>query len=147
MSLEDSDPDFLTRIEPDTSSAHDGDVDDAVLALFEDYQAGFNDFDPEQISDCFALPVTIWQFGKGHIFKDEDEIHENITALLAACEKEGVVYSRFEIVSQHVSDSCAMATLFWRQEDVDGRAIFAFSCHYHLIKEGEDWSIALVCNE
>lgn len=155
MSIEDSEADFQTDLDPAYPSAFDEhvdeelyeDVDEQLLALFEDYQAGFNDFDAEQILDCFALPVTIWQFGKGHIFKDDDEIHENVTALLGAYEKEGVVYSRFDILSWHVSGAAAMATLQWRQEDAEGHSIFEFSCHYHLIKEDEDWCIALVCNE
>lgn len=120
--------------------------EEAILDLFEDYQAGFNDFDADQISDCFALPVIIWQLGKGHIFKDEDELVENTEALLSALDKEGVVQSDYEVVSLSISGSTALATLNWRQEEADGSAVFEFTCHYHLIKDGEDWTIAMVVN-
>lgn len=131
----------------DPASDHISDEAEAVARLFDDYQTGFNDFDPERIADCFALPVTIWQHEKGHVFHDEEELLENVEALLAALEKEGVSYSDFHVSSSHVSGSAALITLDWSQEDGSGDAILEFTCHYQLIQQGNDWLIAMVVNE
>ncbi|MFD1695106.1 DUF4440 domain-containing protein [Roseibium aestuarii] len=118
-----------------------------INALFEDYLAGFNDADEERIADCFALPATIWQHEKGHVFADEDELLENIEALLDALDREGVVNSEFHVVSSHVSGSAALVTLDWVQETSDGESALEFTCHYHLILDGDDWMIASIVNE
>jgi len=120
---------------------------EAIAQLFDDYQAGFNDFEADRIADCFALPAVIWQNEKGHVFSDEDELMENIEALLAALEKEGVTYSDFHVSSSHISSMAALVTLDWHQENDDGDAVLEFTCHYHLIQDGEDWAIAMVVNE
>jgi ketosteroid isomerase-like protein len=122
-------------------------AEEAIAQLFDDYQAGFNDYDMERICDCFALPAIIWQFEKGHVFNDEDELIENIEALLTALEKEGVSHSDFHVVSSHVSGPTALVTLDWTQENIDGEAVFEFSCHYQLIQDGQDWMIAGIVNE
>lgn len=119
----------------------------AIAQLFDDYQTGFNDFDAGRISDCFALPAVIWQHEKGHVFKDDEELLENIEALLSALEREGVTFSEFHVSSSHISGSTALVTLDWQQENNDGEAILEFTCHYHLIQDGGDWLIALVINE
>lgn len=119
----------------------------AIARLFDDYLAGFNDFDAERIADCFALPAIIWQHDKGHVFHDEDELLENIDALLAALEKEDVSYSDFHVSSSHISGSAALVTLDWSQQNDSGDAVFEFTCHYHLTQNGDDWLIAMVVNE
>lgn len=124
-----------------------GDAEEAIAQLFDDYQAGFNDYDIERICDCFALPAVIWQHEKGHVFADDEELIENIEALLKALEKEGVAHSDFQVVSSHVSGSAALVTLEWSQEDADGEAVFEFTCHYQLVQDGADWMIACVINE
>ncbi len=124
-----------------------GEAIEAIAQLFDDYQTGFNDFDAERIADCFALPAIIWQHEKGHVFSDEDELLENIEALLAALEKEGVTYSDFHVSSSHVSGTAALVTLDWHQENDNGDAVLEFTCHYHLIQDGDDWAIAMVVNE
>ncbi|GAA0777810.1 nuclear transport factor 2 family protein [Roseibium denhamense] len=123
------------------------DAEEAIAQLFDDYQTGFNDFDIDRICDCFALPVIIWQHDKGHVFNDDEELIENIEALLKALEKEGVTYSEFRVVSSHVSGSAALVTLDWTQESPDGEAILEFTCHYQLIQDGPDWVISGVVNE
>ncbi len=124
-----------------------GEAIEAIAQLFDDYQTGFNDFDAERIADCFALPAIIWQHEKGHVFNDEEELLENIEALLADLEKEGVTYSDFHVSSSHVSGTAALVTLDWQQANDDGDAILEFTCHYQLIQDGDDWAIATVVNE
>ncbi|WP_346908919.1 DUF4440 domain-containing protein [uncultured Roseibium sp.] len=124
-----------------------GEAIEAIAQLFDDYQTGFNDFEAERIADCFALPAIIWQHEKGHVFSDEEELLENIEVLLAALEKEGVTYSDFHVSSSHVSGTTALVTLDWQQENDDGDAVLEFTCHYHLIQDGDDWAIAMVVNE
>jgi len=124
-----------------------GDAEEAIAQLFDDYQAGFNDYDIDRICDCFALPAIIWQHEKGHVFNDDEELIENIEALLKALEKEGVSHSDFHVVSSHVSGSTALVTLDWTQESSDGEAVFEFTCHYQLIQDGTDWVIASIVNE
>lgn len=121
--------------------------EEAIAALFEEYLAGFNDFDPEQICDCFALPATIWQHDRGYVFHDEDELMENIEALLDALDKEGVTLSSFQVSASHISGITAMVSLDWLQEDADGEPVFEFTCHYHLMFDGEAWSIVMIINE
>ena len=124
-----------------------GDAEEAIAQLFDDYQAGFNDYDMDRICDCFALPAVIWQHEKGHVFNDDEELIENIEALLKALEKEGVSHSDFHVASSHVSGSTALVTLDWTQESSDGEAVFEFTCHYQLIQDGADWVIACIINE
>ncbi|TYC52859.1 DUF4440 domain-containing protein [Rhodobacterales bacterium] len=128
-------------------SGPNGEAEETIAELFDDYLAGFNDFDAERICDCFALPTTIWQHEKGHVFNDEEELLENVEALLAALEKEGVLNSDFQVVSSHVSSSSALVTLDWSQESSDGDVVFEFTCHYQLIQDGSDWLIAMIVNE
>lgn len=128
------------------SAADDG-PEQVIAQLFDDYQAGFNDYNPDQICDCFALPATIWQHEKGHVFHDDEELLENIEALLTALEKESVSHSDFQVVSSHISGSTALITLDWTQEDTDGEAVLEFTCHYQLIRAGDDWMIAGIVNE
>ena len=122
-------------------------IEEAIAQLFEDYLTGFNDFDPDRICDCFAMPATIWQHGKGHVFNDEEELLENIEALLGALDKEGVTVSEFHVASCHISGSAALVTLDWSQETADGEAALEFTCHYQLLFDGDDWTIAMVVNE
>ena len=123
------------------------DAEEAIAQMFDDYLAGFNDSDATRIVDCFALPATIWQHEKGHVFKDDDELLENTEALLAALDKEGVSHSEFHVSSSHISGSVALVTLDWQQDNSDGETVFEFTCHYNLIRHGEDWTIAMVVNE
>ncbi|EFO34279.1 hypothetical protein TRICHSKD4_0057 [Roseibium sp. TrichSKD4] len=119
----------------------------AIAQLFDDYKAGFDDYEADRICDCFALPVTIWQFEEGHVFSEEEDLMDNIETLLSALEKEGVVQSEFQVSSSHINGNSAMITLDWTQEDADGEAVLEFTCHYHLIQDGVDWVIAMIINE
>ncbi|WP_282044622.1 DUF4440 domain-containing protein [Roseibium album] len=130
-----------------SGTSANGDAEEAIAQLFDDYQAGFDDYDIERICDCFALPVIIWQHEKGHVFANDDELIENIEALLKALEKEGIAHSEFQVVSSHVSGSAALVTLDWSQESADGEAVFEFTCHYQLIQQGPDWVITCIINE
>ncbi len=143
---EENDPRFPDA-GPESGADPESDASGAIAELFDDYLAGFNDFDAGQIADCFSQPAVIWQHDKGHVFKDDEELLENIEALLSALENEGVTYSEFHVSSSHVSGSTALVTLDWRQENGDGDAILEFTCHYHLRQDGDDWTIALVINE
>ena len=133
-----------TELLPETDAAEQ---EAAIAALFEDYRAGFNDFDAETILDCFAFPATIWQFGKGYVFQDEEELAENIDMLLAAVDKEGVTYSEYATVACHISGTAALVTLDWNQQGEDGDTVLAFTCHYHLIRDDDEWLISTIVNE
>ncbi|WP_417766795.1 DUF4440 domain-containing protein [Stappia sp.] len=122
-------------------------ADDGLLDLFDDYLEAFEDFDAESVADCFAYPAVIWQFGKGNVFQDDEELLENIEKLFAALDKEGVVSSAFDVLSTHVEGDAGMATLAWVQSDADGEPVIEFTCHYHLIYDGDTWRIAMIVNE
>ncbi|MHC5654400.1 nuclear transport factor 2 family protein [Stappia sp. ICDLI1TA098] len=122
-------------------------LEEAAFSLFDDYRDAFDDFDAEGIADCFAYPAVIWQFGKGNVFQDDEELLENIEKLLAALGKEGVVNSTYEVVSGHLEGDAGLVTLAWSQNDADGEPLLEFVCHYHLIYSGTDWSIAMIVNE
>ncbi len=122
-------------------------LDEAIASLFDEYAAGFNDFDADALADCFALPATIWQLDKGYVFDDVDDILENIDALLDALEQEHVTHSDYEVVSCFISGTSALVTLNWVQQTEDGDSVFEFTCHYHLIFDGDDWAIAMLVNE
>ncbi len=122
-------------------------AEEEIAQLFEDYLAGFNDFDADRICDCFAMPATIWQHDKGHVFSDDEELLENIEALLAALDKEGVTSSDFHVVSSHISGSAALVTLDWTQETSDAETALEFTCHYQLLLDGDQWMIAMIINE
>lgn len=124
-----------------------GGAEELIAELFDDYQAGFNDYEADRISDCFALPVIIWQHDEGHVFNTDEELMENIEALLSALDKEGVVHSDFHVSSSHISGNVALITLDWRQENADGEDVLEFTCHYHLVQNGSAWAIAMVVNE
>lgn len=122
-------------------------TEDEIATLFEEYAAGFDDFDAESVADCFAYPCTIWQFGKGNVFADREELLENIEALLGVYEREDIVHSSFEVTALRASGGAAMASLAWAQERDDGEVALAFTCHYALIDGPDGWAIATVFNE
>ncbi len=125
------------------------DAEAAIESLFEAYAAGFDDFDAEAILACFQFPVTIWQSGRGNVFNDEEELAENVDALLAVFEREEIVQSRFDIVEAAGDDGAAFAVLDWRQERDDGEAALEFRCRYALVRDetGTAWRIALAVTE
>ncbi|WP_427025055.1 nuclear transport factor 2 family protein [Aureimonas ureilytica] len=125
------------------------DAEAAIESLFTAYAAGFDDFDAEAIIACFQFPVTIWQSGRGNVFDDEDELAENVEALLAVFEREEIVQSRFEIVEAAGDGGAAFAVLDWRQEREDGEAALEFRCRYALVRDetGRGWRIALAVND
>ncbi|WP_029060061.1 DUF4440 domain-containing protein [Stappia stellulata] len=125
----------------------EAELEPAVLDLFEDYRAGFDDFDADALADCFAYPNVIWQFGKGNVFADDEELLENIEKLLAALDKEGVVASDYEVLASYVGGDTAVATLSWTQSDKLGEPVIEFTCHYHLLYDGDTWRIAMIVNE
>lgn len=120
--------------------------DNEIEAFLETYAAAFDDYDGEAIADCFAYPAVLWQFGKGHVFADADEMLENTAALLKVLEDVGVTVSSFEIKTLAISGDTALATVDWYQENDEGEALIEFSCHYHLVHDGEAWRIAMIVN-
>jgi hypothetical protein len=119
----------------------------ALRPLFESYAAGFDDMDPDALADLFAYPAVIWQGDKGHVFADEEEMGENIDAVLDLLDEQGVVQSHFELLNAALSEASGFASVSWRQEAEDGAEVFAFDCHYHLVKVAEEWRIAMIVNE
>jgi ketosteroid isomerase-like protein len=122
-------------------------TEDEITTLFEEYAAGFDDFEAEAVADCFAYPCTIWQLGAGNVFHDREELLENIEALLNVYETEDIVHSAFEVTSLQASGGTALASLSWRQEREDGEAAMEFVCRYALIEGPDGWRIATVFNE
>ncbi|MDJ0933455.1 nuclear transport factor 2 family protein [Breoghania sp.] len=119
----------------------------AIRELFATYASGFNDFDADAIADLFAYPVVIWQFDRGNMFEDDEELLENIEALLAVLDKEAVVHSDYEVQALSVSGPTALASVFWKQQREDGEVALAFTCHYHLVNIEGEWLIASIFNE
>lgn len=119
----------------------------AIRELFSVYASGFDDFDADVIADLFAYPVVIWQFDRGNMFEDDEELLENIEALLSVLENEGVVQSEFDVQALSVSGPTALASVAWRQQRADGDVALAFTCHYHLVNIEGDWLIASIFNE
>ncbi|MBA5779148.1 DUF4440 domain-containing protein [Stappia sp. F7233] len=136
-----------SAINPAEDDAYADEAQAAIAELFEGYRAAFDDYDAEAIADCFAYPAVIWQFGKGNVFADEEELLENIEKLLEALDREEVVRSDFEVLSAHVSGSTALVSLAWTQDNGADESVFEFACHYHLVLDGEDWRIAMIVNE
>ncbi len=121
--------------------------EDQITGLFEAYASGFDDFDADSVADCFAYPCTIWQFGKGNVFADREELLENIEALLSVYEREEIVHSAFQVIEKVLTGNVAMVTLEWQQEREDGDVALEFICHYALIESSEGWAVATVFNE
>lgn len=131
-----------------TATGHSATETAAPLAdLFDDYASAYDDYDAEALADCFAYPCTIWQLGKGNVFSDEEELLENIEALLQVLEREEIVATRYEILHQGVSGDTAYATVKWDQQRSDGETALEFVCHYLLICEDGDWVIATIVND
>ncbi len=111
---------------------------DEVMGLFTDYAEGFDDFDCDAVAACFAFPATLWQGGRGNSFADEDELLENIEALLDVFEREEIVHTRFDILELTGGVESANAVLRWRHERADGDVALEFSCRYLLVRDGQD---------
>ena len=118
-----------------------------IRALFAAYAAGFDDADAEAITELFAWPATIWQFGEGHLFEDEDELAENVEALMDVFDEAGIVLTTAELRHAREAGTAAFATVDWRQEDEAGEVLHAFTCHYMLIRQDGGWRISTVVNE
>lgn len=118
-----------------------------LQALFDAYGSGFDDYEAEAIAALFIYPVTIWQFGKGHVFETAEDLMENIEVLLNAFEEAGVVSSHFAMTADTVSGNAGFATLDWHQEDGEGAVVHSFTCHYLLTLKEENWCIAGIVNE
>ena len=127
--------------------------DDApsIAGLFEAYQAAYDDYDAEALAACFVYPCTIWQFGKGNVFVDSDELLENIEALLDVLEGEEIVATRHEIMHLSICGDTAHATLAWRHMREDDEEAMGFTCHYMLLRHeaqtGGRWLVATIVNE
>ncbi|PTW62103.1 SnoaL-like protein [Breoghania corrubedonensis] len=119
----------------------------AIRELFATYAAAFDDFDADAIADLFAYPVVIWQFDRGNMFEDDEDLMENIDALLKVLDSEGVVQSDHEVNALSVSGPTALASVSWRQKRADGEVALAFTCHYHLVNIEDEWLIASIFNE
>lgn len=120
---------------------------DKIADLFTIYGECFDDADAERMLGLFAYPVTIWQFGKGHVFLDEDELRENAEALIDAFDEAGVVVSSPDVVKIELSGNAAFAHVNWEQGDNEEEVIHAFTCRYFLLQTGDEWRIASIINE
>lgn len=123
------------------------DANEALIReLFDAYAAGFDDFDADAIAGLFAYPTVIWQFDRGNMFETDEDLVENIEALLKILDSEGVVHSEFDIGSLSISGPTALVEITWTQERDDGDVALAFTCHYNLVNIEEEWLIASIFN-
>ncbi len=118
-----------------------------IQRLFAAYGAGFDDADAQAITDLFAYPATIWQLGEGHIFEDEDDLAENVEALMDVFDEAEIVVTLPELRDSRIAGPAAFASVAWRQENSAGEPLHEFTCHYMLIRENGAWRIATVVNE
>ena len=118
-----------------------------IRALFAAYGEGFDDADPDAVTALFAWPATIWQFGKGHIFQDVEDLAENVDALMDVFDEAGIVVTKPDVKQISVFGSTAFAHVDWRQEDSAGEKLHEFSCQYLLVHEEGRWRIATIVNE
>ena len=86
-----------------------------IQRLFAAYGAGFDDASPERVTALFAWPATIWQFGKGHVFADAEELSENVEALIDVFDEAGIKVTTPEVREVRVADAAAFAHVLWRQ--------------------------------
>ena len=122
-------------------------AEEAIGALFAAYGAGFDDADAEAVTELFAWPATIWQFGEGHVFEGPEDLAENVEALIDVFDEAGIVLTTPEVRTLRPAGSAAFATVAWRQEDEAGEALHEFVCHYLLMHQDGLWRIASVVNE
>lgn len=118
-----------------------------VGEIFAAYAAGLDDFDRDQLLDLFQFPCVIWQFAKGHVFEDEDELAENVDALFKVFEREGIAQSVPDVKEVAVIGPRAVAEVDWTHHDAAGEAVFAFTIGYFLVKDSGEWFISTVVND
>ncbi|OKL42636.1 DUF4440 domain-containing protein [Pseudovibrio exalbescens] len=125
----------------------ESDVELQLSELFDRYADGYDDYDVAAIADCFAFPCVVWQMDQGHVFADQEELVENLEALLDVHRENNVTQSTYEVISTHVSGCTAHITLDWQQEDDAGDVVFDFTCHYTIVQIDENWRITMIVNE
>lgn len=118
-----------------------------VKEVIATYGAGLDDFDSDRILDLFQFPLVIWQFGKGHVFEDEDDLAENVDALFKVFEREKVAQSVPTVRECVVTGDRALAEVDWEHLDATGEPVFGFSIGYFLVKDSGEWFIATVVND
>ena len=125
----------------------DAGAETAIRKLFADYAEALDDADAEAVTDLFAYPATIWQFGEGHIFEDAEELGENVEALIDVFNEAGIVVSVPEVLAAEAQGSGGFAAVAWRQESESGEALHEFACQYLLVRGDEGWRIATIVND
>jgi ketosteroid isomerase-like protein len=118
-----------------------------IHRLFAAYAAGFDDADADAVTKLFAWPATIWQFGEGHVFEDEDELAENVDALFDVFDEASIVTMIPDVRDIRVAGPSAFAAVAWRQQDDSGEVLHEFTCQYLLVNRDGAWRIATVVNE
>src|SRR6185369_11066190 len=101
----------------------DRDAEAEIRDLFAVYGAAFDDADERAVTGLFAWPATIWQFGEGHIFEDDDDLAENVEALMDVFDEAGIVVTTPDVRDLRVAGATAFATVDWRQENEAGEAL------------------------
>ena len=118
-----------------------------IHELFTAYGAAFDDADPDSVTAIFAYPAVIWQFGEGHLFEDEEELAENVEALIDVFTSAGIVLTTPEIRRIVQDGSSAFVSVAWRQEDQEGEALHEFGCQYMLVRRSGAWLVSTVVND
>lgn len=122
-------------------------AENEIRALFAAYGAGFDDADVDVVTSLFAWPATIWQFGKGHVFADANELAENVEALIDVFDETGIKSTIPEVREVSVAGAAAFAHVLWRQMEDSGDVLHHFTCQYLLVNENREWRIATIVNE
>jgi ketosteroid isomerase-like protein len=118
-----------------------------IRTLIANYGAAFDDADSDAVTALFAWPVTIWQFGDGHVFQDAGDLAQNVEALIDVFDEAGIAISNPEVTEVRIDGAAAFATAIWTQLDGAGFLLNRFTCHYLLIGGDGGWRIATVVNE
>lgn len=118
-----------------------------VRETFESYASALNAADASAVTTLFTFPVTIWQFGAGHVFLGEPALRKNIEAMIDVLDEAAIKRMLPEIRAVHVAGDTAFADVLWRQQDEDGIELNTFACRYLLLHRDNAWRIATVVTE
>jgi hypothetical protein len=118
-----------------------------IRDLFAAYGTSFDEADPDAVTSLFAWPATIWQFGKGHVFADAEELAENVDALMDVFDEAGIKTTVPEVKEVRVAGAAAFAHVFWRQRDDSGEVLHEFACQYLLVHHHSGWRIVTIVNQ
>jgi len=119
-----------------------------IVRYFEGYARAYDAFDAEAIAAHFAVPSYILHADRGSAGFTTRE------ALVANMERINTInrearFGRATFAPPRVSafaSTLVQATLSWIIHDVDGAALWRFTCTYNLFRSDAGWKIVLCTN-